>query len=385
MSRRRAPGEGSIYRRADGLWVGSLTVGYSGGRRQRKVIYGQTKRDVQARLKPLQEDAATGLPVHSQSPQLKEYMRDWLDAIRPGLRPKTFASYEGVTRLHILPMIGDIRLERLAVGDVARLLQLKQHQGLSPRSVRYIGHVLRNALNKAVRWGIVGRNVASLADLPREVHKDVRVLSPDEARRLVEAARGDRLEALWILSVSTGLRLGEVLALRWNDVDLNRRELRVTKALQRQTGRGLVVTEPKTRRSRRTIIIPILVAERLRRHQAQQELDFQAAQAPYGEDGLIFTSTSGAALDSSNVARSFKRLLQRAELSSIRFHDLRHSCASLLLAQGVSPRVVMETLGHSRISVTMDTYTHVMPALQRDAADAMDRALSPERGGQLLP
>jgi integrase len=220
------------------------------------------------------------------------------------------------------------------------------------------------------------RNVALLVDAPRVSHRDVHVLSPDEALRLVDAARPDRLEALWVLALSTGLRRGELLGLTWSDIDLDRRQLRVTKALQRIPEKGLVLAETKTRRGRRSIVIPVGAVEALRRHRGRQAEERLLAGSQWEEKGFVFTSSRGTPLDGDNlISRPFRRVLQEAGLPPMRFHDLRHSCASLLLAQGVAPRVVMETLGHSRISVTLDTYTHVLPALQREAADAMDRAL----------
>jgi integrase len=300
--------------------------------------------------------------------------------VRPSIRHSTYTSYEGVVRLHIVPAIGRIGLDKLTVDDVAQLLRTKQaEERLSSRSVRYVLLVLRNALNKAVRWGIVGRNVAMLVDPPRIAHKDVRVLSPEETARLLSTVRGDQFESLVVLAVSTGVRLGEALGVKWADIDLDRRQMRIDKSLQRIPGQGYVLSETKTRRSRRTIILPVVAAEALRRRLAEQRDQRRASGPGWHHDGLVFTTSTGRPVDARNVQRSFRRLLRKAKLPRMRFHDLRHSCASLLLTQGVAPRVVMETLGHSRISVTMDTYTHVMPALQREAADAIDRSLGGER------
>jgi integrase len=250
---------------------------------------------------------------------------------------------------------------------------------LSPTSVRYVMLVLRIALSKAVRWGLVARNVAALVDLPRVPYKEVRVLSPDEIGRLLEASRGDPIECLVRVALSTGVRVGEALGLTWRDVDLQRRLVRIEKSLQRITGQGQVLAETKTRRGRRTIVLPVIAAEALLEQQRRQRDQRRAAGPDWREGDFVFTSSTGRPVDSRNVQRSFRRLLRGAKIPRIRFHDLRHSCASLLLAEGVAPRVVMETLGHSRIAVTMDTYTHVMPSLQRDAADAIDRSLQTNR------
>lgn len=379
MPRRRGRGEGSIFRRQDGRWTGVVDLGLRDGGRTRKAVYGKSRVEVQERIRAMIESSRQGTLVAGRSPRLGDFLSTWLATIEGTIRPSTFTSYEGIVRRHLKPTLGLVTLERLTVQDVAALVRRKQTEGLSPRTAQYVLFVLRNALNKAVRWGSVSRNVAVLVDAPRVAHADVQVLSPQEALQLVNAAAGDRLESLWVLAVSTGLRRGELLGLTWDDVDLDRRQLRVTKALQRISGKGLVLTETKTRRGRRAIILPLGAAEALRRHRRMQAEDRLVAGSSWVETNFVFKSSTGTALDGQNVARSFARLLDRAGLPRMRFHDLRHSCASLLLAQGVAPRVVMETLGHSRISVTLDTYTHVLPALQREAADAMDRALGLSR------
>lgn len=377
MSRRRTKGTGSIFRRRDGRWSGHVDLGWSNGRLQRKVVYGTSRKAVEDRLRAFADSVAGGMPPPTRSPRLDQFLGQWLDIVRPSLRPSTYASYEGVVRLHIAPDLGAVALEKLAVEHVSKLIARKQREStLSPRSVRYVLLVLRNALNKAVRWGLVGRNVASLVDPPRVPTHEVRVLSPEETKRLLEAAHGESIEALVVLAVSTGLRLGEALALQWTDIDLERRQLRVVKNLQRVRGQGQVLLETKTRRSRRNIILPVRTTEALRSLRSNQNQRRRSAGKEWNDLGFSFTTSTGRPLDQRDVLRSFRRILRKAKLPRMRFHDLRHSCASLLLAEGISPRVVMETLGHSRIAVTMDTYTHVMPALQREAADAMDRSLA---------
>jgi integrase len=376
VSRRRTKGTGSIFRRQDGRWSGHVDLGWSDGRLQRKVVYGSSRREVEGRLRAFADSVASGTPPPSRSPRLDQFLNQWLEAVKPAIRHSTYLSYEGAVRLHIVPEIGPLTLEKLSVEHVSRLIAQKQRDPkLSSRSVRYVLLVLRNALNKAVRWGAVSRNVASLVDPPRVIARDVRVLSPDETKLLLQAAKGEPIEPLVTLAVSTGLRLGEALALQWTDIDLERRQLRVTKSLQRIPGRGQVLLETKTKRSRRSVVLPVRTTEALRALHASQQAMRRAAGDQWQSLGFCFTTSSGRPLDQRDVLRSFRRVLRKARLPPMRFHDLRHSCASLLLAEGISPRVVMETLGHSRIAVTMDTYTHVMPALQREAADAMDRTL----------
>lgn len=341
-----------------------------------KVVYGKSRAEVLEKVRELLESSRRGLVTPGRTPRLEEFLAQWLKTIEGSIRPSTFTSYSGIVRRHLIPALGKKPIDRVTVPDIADLLARKRSEGLSQRTQQYILFVLRNALNKAVRWGIAVRNVAQLVDAPRVVHRDVNVLTPEDALRLVGVARDDPLEALWVLALSTGLRRGELLGLSWSDIDLERRQLRVTKALQRVSGQGLILVETKTRRGRRSIILPLGTVDALRRHRARQAKDQPVGGSGWSQANFVFTSARGTPLDGDNmISRPFARLLERIGLPPMRFHDLRHSCASLLLAQGVAPRVVMETLGHSRIAVTLDTYTHVLPALQREAADAMDRAL----------
>jgi len=200
--------------------------------------------------------------------------------------------------------------------------------------------------------------------------------TPEEARRLLDAARGDRLEALYSVALALGLRQGEALGLKWSDIDLEAGILRVRRAAQRIPHQGTQLVEPKTVRSRRTLVTPPVVVSALRAHRSRQIVERLAAGENWAELDLVFASQLGTLADGPNVTHRFHRLLKKAGLPPMRFHDLRHACASLLLVQGVHPRVVMETLGHSQISLTMNTYSHVLPALQREAADRMQAVLS---------
>jgi integrase len=282
--------------------------------------------------------------------------------------------YCHLTTKHLIPNLDRVPLEKLSPEHVQALLRAKTDEGLAPRTVHHLRALLRIALNRAMRWGLVVRNVAALADSPRIERFDVRMLAPAEAKQLLAAAEDDRLGALYSVALALGLRQGEALGLSWEDVDFGSRRLHVRHGLQRIAGK-LRLVEPKTRQSRRTIALPGVVTEALHHHKAVQTQERLLAGTRWQETGLVFTSTIGTPIEVGNLRRQFWKLLDKAGLPRMRFHDLRHSCASLLLVQGVPARVVMETLGHSNISITMDTYTHVLPELQRQAADAMDRAL----------
>jgi len=236
--------------------------------------------------------------------------------------------------------------------------------------------VLRAALNQALRWRMVHYNAAAMVSAPRGTRREALALAPEEARRLLDAARGDRLEALYSVALALGLRQGEALGLMWSDIDLDVGMLRVRRASQRIPHQGTQLVETKTARSRRTLVMPPTVINALRAHRARQATERLAAGKRWIDLDLVFPSDRGTLADGPNVTHRFHKLLQRAGLPPMRFHGLRHACASLLLVQGVHPRVVMETLGHSQISLTMNTYSHVLPVLQREAADRMEAVLT---------
>lgn len=320
------------------------------------------------------------IPLTShQSLTVGAYLEPWLaDVVARSVRPKTAHSYGQIVRLHLLPELGAIPLAELRPAHVQALLNTKAASGLAPRTVAYIRNVLRQALGHAERSELVGRNVARLAVPPRIPRREVHPLTPDEARRFLTAIDVERLRALYVVALALGLRQGEILGLRWRDVDLDARSLRVRAALQRVDG-VLALVEPKSATSRRTLPIPALVADALVAHRAQTESEGIAEiEALPGVTDLVFRTTLGTPLDAISVTRRFQRILRRAGLPHQRFHDLRHACASLLLAQGVPARVVMETLGHSQISLTLNTYSHVVPSLARVAAERMDEMLGGE-------
>ncbi len=375
---RRGPHEGSIYERTDGRWAGSLHVGYEAGKRVRKTFYGATRAEVAAKLVQAQRDLQTGIRPSNERLTVAAFLEGWLKDVAPTLRPRTHARYVELVNRHVVPTLGRTPLARLTPQQVQGLLNAKMAEGLAPATVVYIRAVLRRALTHAVRWGAVPRNVAALVDPPRVIRRDVRPLSPADARALLDAVRGDRLEALYAVALAVGLREGEAFALRWEDVDLDAGTLTVRRALLRMKGRVELV-EPKTSRSRRTIALPDSIVTVLRAHRTRQ-LAQRLAAGPLWEDwGLVFPTAVGTPLHRSDVLRTLHRHCAAAGLPPMRFHDLRHACASLLLAQGIHPRVVMETLGHSTIGLTMDVYTHVLPTLQREAAQSMDALLAGAR------
>ena len=373
---RRGPNEGNIYQRADGRWEARLNLGYEGGRRRRKSFYGHTRREVQEQLTRAMRDVQQGLPVATDERQtVEQYLRRWLvDAVRPSLRPKTYTTYEGYVRLHLIPELGRIPLAKLGPHDVQGMFNRKSAAGMSPRSVHHMRAILRSALAQAVQWGELPRNVAALVKPPHVPRREMQALTLDEARTFLGVVHEDRLGALYTLAIATGLRQGEALGLRWEDVDLDAARLAVRHALQRVNGK-LQLVEPKTALSHRTIILPELVVAALRQHRSQQLRDKLWAGSRWQEFGFVFTTTIGTPLDGSNVTHRLQKILAAASLPRLRFHDLRHTAASILMAADIHPRQVMDLLGHSQISLTLDTYSHVAPALRQEVADRMEALL----------
>lgn len=306
-----------------------------------------------------------------------KFLDQWLEeSAKPSIRRLTYDSYDRIIRIHIKPELGHLKLAKLTPQHVQSFMNLKLREGASPRYVQYFHAVLRRALSQAYKWGMVPRNVAKLVSPPQVKRPEIVPLTPAQSRVFLQAAKGDRLEALYSVAIALGLRLGEALGLKWDDIDFEAGTLRVCNSLQRVKGGGWMLVEPKTARSRRTIHLPKATSQALREHRKRQVSERLLSGDRWQEHGFVFTTIKGTPLLGWNIAkRSFKPLLKKAGLPNIRFHDLRHTAASLLLAQGVQPRVIMETLGHSSISLTMDVYSHVMPLMKQDAAEKMDEIL----------
>lgn len=347
------------------------------GRRVRRSLLGHTRAVVRDKLRDALAAEASGRPIPDARLTVEDFLGTWLaDIVRPRVRPSTFRSYRSVVQVHLMPGLGRHAIARLTPQDVQRFLNAVGASGRSPRTVAICRAVLRQALGQAERWGLVTRNVAKLAQPPRVPRRPVVPFDPGQARRFLRAIGGDRLEALYVVALSVGLRQGELLGLSWSDVDLERGTVRVRHALQRVDGR-LVLVEPKSVTSHREVALPGVATAALQAHRQRARLERIAAGSRWSDDprDLVFTTTIGTPLDGITVTRRFQAILRDAGLPHQRFHDLRHACASLLLVQGVAPRVVMEQLGHSQISLTLGTYSHVIPALGRDAAERMDHLL----------
>jgi integrase len=376
LARKRNAGEGSIFQRSDGRWCGQLDLGWQNGRRVRKYVYGATAREVQEALLKARSDHAAGLPVVVERQTVGQYVKRWLDdAVKPSVRPLTHEQYCQHAKLYILPLLGHHQLAKLAPEHIHAFIKRKLGDGLSPRTVQLSVVILRKALGQAVKEGLLSRNVARLVDAPRWKRPEVKPWAPDEASQFLNAIKNERLEAAYHVAISLGLRRGEILGLRWSDIDLEAKTLTVVRAVARVGGK-LQFVEPKSRQSRRTIPLHDGIVGLLRKHRRRQLETRLAAGSRWHDTGLIFTSGIGTPLEPRALNEDFDRVIAKAGLRYVRLHDLRHACASFLLAQGVHPRVVMELLGHSQISLTMETYSHVIPEAMREAVARVGALLS---------
>ncbi|MCC7019990.1 MAG: site-specific integrase [Ardenticatenales bacterium] len=374
---KRANNEGSMRQRPDGLWEARVTV--NGKQRS---LYGKTRADVSRKMREALRDTENGIPLADERMTVSQYLSQWLEtSVKPSVRPNTYESYAMHVRLHLTPALGRLRLSHVTPQHVQDMMNKTLARGLSPNTVLHIRATLRKALGQAVKWGMIQRNVATLVDPPKLTKHVVEPMSAERAGEILAAVRGHRLEGLFVVALTTGLRQGEALGLKWSDVDLDTRLLSVRQAMQRING-AYQLSEPKSPRSRRTISIPAVAVDALRQHRARQHRERLAAGDTWHDMGLVFSTSLGTPMDGPNVTHIFQKLLKEAGLPHYRFHDLRHGCATLLLTQGAPMRVVTETLGHSQFSLTMDTYAHVVPALQREAADRMDSALAGRVPGQ---
>ena len=283
---------------------------------------------------------------------------------------------EQIVRLHLKPALGRVKLSKLTPAHVQGLYRNKLRSGLSPATVQKIHTVLHKALAQALKWNMIPRNATDAVKAPRPAPEEMRSLSPDESRKLMEAVRGDKLEALYVLAVHTGMRQGELLALKWEDVDLNEGVIHIRRTLTRSGGR-IALGEPKTKGSRRPVHLTGAAVEASRGHLERQLEEIERLGDLYHDHGLVFTSQVGTLINPTNLRRrSFAALLERAGLPQIRFQDLRHTCATLLLSRNVHPRLVQDLLGHATVAITLDTYSHVIPGMGSPTARAMEDEFS---------
>ena len=376
MAKKRGNGEGGItLHKKSGLYMARYTVQTPTGPK-RKTLYGKTRREVDEKLTKAKANRDDGLVFDADNLTLGNYLDRWInDSVRDTVRQRTWERYEQIVRVHIKPALGKVKLKNITPTHARALYREKLDTGLAPRTVNYIHTTLSKALKDAVADGLITRNPASSVKAPRPQKIEIRPLSSEQAKVFLEAVRGDRFEAAFVVALHCGVREGEILGLKWSDVDLGAGTLQVRRTLS-EARAGHRFELPKNDKGR-SVRLTAQAVEALRNHLTRQIEEIESLGDRYRDQGLVFPSQVGTPMNAKHLtARSFKPLLKRAKLPNIRFHDLRHTFATLMLQNGEHPKVVQEMLGHATIAITMDTYSHVLPNMQRDAVDRLGVLLS---------
>jgi len=377
--RRRGHGEGSIYQRSDGRWVAVIDLGYVGGKRKRQTFYRKTRKEAAAKLNEELANLQKGGVISSSMTTVESFLRLWLEESVVGHNaPSTVESYTSMIETHIIPEIGHYRIGKLDQSHVQGMLNRKTQSGLSARTVSYLRAILRAALNSAIQRDVVARNVAAYAKPPRGEKREAKPFTLDEIRQFFASLSKDRYEAAYVIAGTLGLRRGEVLGLRWSDIDDAAGVIKVRHQVQRVGGKDQIMPL-KTKKSIRNLPLTKNVADALERRRGHQEQEQLLAGGRWQESGLVFTSTIGTMMNPGNFYSRYKEALKKVKLEDHTFHDLRHTATTMLVQQGVHPRVAMEILGHSNISVTMDVYSHVVGDSMRDAMESIEDALGSEK------
>jgi integrase len=339
------------------------------GRRVRKWHSGyRTKKDAQRAQDELLAALGRGVYVAPSKRATGAFLReDWLPGLRSQVRPSTWAEHRSKVEVHLVPAIGQVPLQQLTPGHLNALYADLLERGLSARTVLHVHATIRRALADATRWGLVPRDVALLASPPRPRRSELQVWTAADLRSFLAHVEGDRLYALWLLAASTGMRRGELLGVQWPDVDLARARVAVRRSLV-TVGHQVVVSEPKTAKGRRSVALDPASVAALKAWRKRQMAERLAWGPAWTDAGLVFTREDGRPLHPREVTRAFTRHVLAAGVPIIRLHDLRHTHATLALTAGVHPKVVQERLGHANIAITLDTYSHAVPALEEQAA-----------------
>ena len=364
--KRRANGEGSIYQRKDGRWAAVICLNNG----KKKSMYRHTQAEAVMALQLANQAKMQGTLTSTRNETVEAFLQDWLRyRVQPRVRERTYQNYCETVTKHLLPTLGQIKLQQLTATHIQKLYDMKRQQQLSPRTIHHIHFILRRALDDAIQLHHLWQNVCQDVVLPRKPkgHLIAKALTIEQARQLLVATHDDELEALYMLAITTGMRQGELLALTWKDFDFTTGKLQIRRSLHRVPHKGTIASELKTVSSRRCIQMTTGARDALQRHALQQQRTAREQEAGWNKEGWIFCNTRGKPLHVTDlIRRSFRPLLEKAGLPPMRFHELRHTTATLLLSMGTHPKIVQELLGHSNIMITLEIYSHVLPPLQEE-------------------
>ncbi len=367
MSKKRGHGEGSIFQRKDGTWAATISLGTAAnGKRIRQTVYGTTKRDVTEQLTKLQNQRLDGSLIARERLTVASLIERWLASWANNLRPISVQRYRDCADKFIIPAIGQMDIGKVRPVNIRGILDAMAARGSGSRQRLYVFQTIRRCFNVAVKLELMARNPCASVDSPKVPRRQIAALTPEQANGIIAAVHGTRWEALFMLALSTGLRMGELFALAWDDVDFDRGILMVRHSLEEIKGR-LTIKEPKSDSGRRSIRLDPKDVAILREHrQRLGQLAFEA---------YVFVDTNGGLLRQSNFSRTVWYPVRKAAgIEHVRFHDLRHSAASFMLRAGIHPKIAQERLGHSTIRLTLDTYSHLLPDSQNEAAGAFHRS-----------
>ena len=414
MARKRGHGEGSIYRRPDGRWIGQITIGFDSqtGKQKRKTVYGKTRQEVAEKITKIAREVQTGTYTDSDKITLGEWLDIWVETYsKPTVRPSTYDSYKQLIRTHLRPNLGRIPLQKLQSNHIQKFyndrLQTKRKPRTMPKdeenrqevmesmptlsasTIKHMHVVLRQALEQAVRERRILINPAKATKPPKVTRPEASYLNAEQVAKFLDVASEDKWYSAFLVTLGTGMRLGELCALRWENVDLKKGVIHVKESVRRVNSDDpagpktkLLIQSPKTEKGKRVIPLPGDILAELKKHKKKQaEIKLQLGQA-YNDQGYVFCWEDGRIIDPSFLSKHFKRLIVQCGYKNVTFHSLRHSYASALLAAGEHPKVVQELLGHAQISMTLDTYSHVAPEIKERAAAKIDDFLRIKKTSQ---
>ena len=385
--KRRSNGEGTIFKRSDGRWTGQITLDLGNEQYKRKTVYGKSQKEVKEKLEQLRMECRQGRVIETSDMPLEEWLHIWITNYKPNLKITTRESYESYIATHIKGSeLGKIPLNKLKTTDLQTFYNAKlngtyknQKQKLSSTTVRYINIIIKSGLKQAVNNRMINDNVCNAVVLPKKNKIEIIPLTREEVIRFLDVAKEDRLYTLYLLEMMTGLRRGEILGLKWEDIDFEKSKINVVHNLYRinntdenaTTRYKLELLTPKTERSKRSIPINQFMIEELLKHKEKQDMEKSLYAGDYKNLGMVFSRPNGDYISPREFLRQYQKLLSRAGLERKRFHDLRHTVASLLINANESPKVIQQLLGHSTISTTLDIYAHVMGETMNKSIDTL--------------